>query len=99
MQFIVYAAGQNSLDAFKFNKELHMEVHTSNENLYRSPLKKLVIFFESARDKWRTKCHEKQMQIRQNKIRIRDLTVSRDKWKKKATAAQKELDRTKKKLK
>ena len=76
-----------------------MEVDASDEIPHRSPLKKLVKHFESARNKWRRRCHEKQKQIRQNKIRIRDLTESREKWKRKAISAQEELDRTKKKLK
>ena len=76
-----------------------MEVDASDKTLHRSPLKKLVKHFESARDKWRSRCHKKQKQIRQQKITIRDITESRDKWKKKAITAQEKLDRSKKKLK
>ena len=75
-----------------------MEVDASNEISHRSPLVKLVKHFESARDKWRKRCNDKQKLIRHQKIKIRDLTQSRDNWKDKAIAAQQQLERSKKKL-
>ena len=52
----------------------------SQEMEYVSPLRKLVRFFESSRDKWKAKHHEvkKQLKLAQNQIRA--VEKSRAKW-------------------
>lgn len=42
-----------------------------DDNTYKSPMKKLVTFFERSRNKWKTKCQEAKYQVKllQNKVR------------------------------
>jgi len=50
---------------------------------YKTPMKKLLKFFEDSRDKWKLRALEKQKRIEQLEIKVRDITNSRDTWKKK----------------
>jgi uncharacterized protein YlxW (UPF0749 family) len=42
-----------------------------NDKVYKSPMRKLVKFFENSRDNWKTKCQEAKYKIKllQNKVR------------------------------
>ena len=59
----------------------------SQEMEYVSPLRKLVRFFESSRDKWKAKHQEvkKQLKLAQNQIRA--VEKSRAKWRQEAESA------------
>ena len=63
---------------------------------YKSPDKKLVVFFEDSRDNWRDKAEGRQKKIRDLNTKIRDLTHSREQWKEKAKALESELSDIKK---
>ena len=64
----------------------------SQEMEYVSPLRKLVRFFESSRDKWKAKHQEvkKQFKLAQNQIRA--VEKSRAKWRQGAEIAIAEAD-------
>jgi len=47
---------------------------------YRSPQHKLVHFFHRSRDQWRDRARDYHDQLREMKVRIRDLEASRDHW-------------------
>lgn len=61
---------------------------------YKSPLKKLVKFFETSRDKWKARSHEKQKRIDFLETKIKDLENSRENWKQKAKTFEKQLKET-----
>jgi hypothetical protein len=51
-----------------------------NVKSYRSPKHKLLAFFKSSRDQWRTRAKEYHQEKRFLQTRIRDLEASRDHW-------------------
>jgi|TARA_Y100000310_G_C20636918_1_gene791680 uncharacterized protein (DUF3084 family) len=71
----------------------------TQEMEYVSPLRKLVRFFESSRDKWKAKHHEvkKQLKLAQNQIRA--VEKSRAKWRQDAENASAEADAVRTELK
>lgn len=56
------------------------------EKIYKSPLTKLVKFFEQSRDQWKSKCLEAKILIKQLKNKVRYLEISRAQWKDKAAS-------------
>ena len=63
------------------------------EKTYKSPLRKLVRFFEKSRDQWKAKCLEAKATAKGLKHRIRYLEQSRAEWKTKAKELEQELAR------
>lgn len=59
---------------------------------YRSPLKKLVRFFEKSRDAWKSKYQELRQRLKKAENQVRDVEKSRDHWKE---VARHERDRAK----
>jgi len=55
-----------------------------HDKTYTSPQRKLVIFFEKSRTKWKTRCLTAQAKLRQVKNRASWLEHSRDTWKARA---------------
>jgi cell shape-determining protein MreC len=62
---------------------------------YKSPIKKLVRFFEKSRDQWKAKCLEAKATAKGLKHRIGYLEQSKMEWKTKAKELEKELARMK----
>lgn len=58
-------------------------------NNYKSPVKKLVKFFQESRDKWKARSNEKQKRIDFLETKVKDLRNSRDNWKQKAKQLEK----------
>lgn len=61
------------------------------EKKYKSPLKKLVKFFEESRDKWKEKYFEKTKELKRVTNRIYDLENRKDEWKIRALNAEEKL--------
>jgi hypothetical protein len=61
------------------------------EKKYKSPLKKLVKFFEESRDKWKEKYVEKSKELKRVTNRIYDLEIRKEHWKKRALEAERKL--------
>jgi predicted nucleic acid-binding Zn-ribbon protein len=61
------------------------------EKTYKSPLKKLVKFFETSRDNWKKKYLEKKKELKRATNRIYDLELRKDEWKKRALEAESKL--------
>lgn len=57
---------------------------TPQGNVYTSPQRKLVKFFEKSRNKWKARCLNAQATLRQVKNRASWLEQSRDNWKARA---------------
>jgi chromosome segregation ATPase len=47
---------------------------------FRSPVRKLVVFFKSSRDKWKKKCQDAKYELKLLKRRIQNLQASCDQW-------------------
>ena len=65
------------------------------EKTYKSPLKKLVRFFEKSRDSWKDKYLEKKRELKRAKNQIYDLKQRKEDWKDRAIRAEgklKEID-------
>ena len=62
---------------------------------YKSPIRKLVRFFEKSRDQWKAKCLEAKATAKGLQHRIRYLEQSKEEWKTKAKELEKELARMK----
>ncbi|MEN8180382.1 MAG: hypothetical protein ABFS39_17420 [Pseudomonadota bacterium] len=60
---------------------------------YKSPVTKLVRFFEQSRDQWKAKCLEAKATAKGLSHRIRYLEQSKVEWKTKAKELEKELAR------
>ena len=59
---------------------------------YRSPVRKLVAFFQSSRDKWKEKCQEAKYELKLLKRRYASLLRSRDDWKQRCRDAEARCD-------
>jgi hypothetical protein len=53
---------------------------------YRSPVSKLLPFFERSRNKWKAKCKAAKRENKSLKTRLGKMKESRDRWKAKARA-------------
>ncbi len=62
------------------------------EKTYKSPLKKLVNFFEQSRDNWKEKYFEKKIELKRATNRIYDLENRKNEWKERAIKAEKQLN-------
>ncbi len=65
------------------------------EQSYKSPIRKLVRFFEKSRDQWKAKCLDAKATAKGLRHRIRYLEQSKVEWKTKAKELEKELARIK----
>lgn len=63
------------------------------ERVRTSPIRKLMRFFESSRDKWKAKYFELQKQYRVVDNKVRAVTKSRERWRQMAEQAQQEARR------
>ncbi len=61
------------------------------EKEYKSPLKKLVKFFEKSRDNWKSKYFEKKKELKRAKNQINDLKQRKEDWKDRAIKAESKL--------
>ena len=65
---------------------------------YRSPLRKLQLFFERSRNGWKEKCLKAKALVKRLSKRIQELEVSRDLWKERAKRQEEELRRIRREL-
>jgi chromosome segregation ATPase len=68
------------------------------EKTYKSPLKKLVRFFEQSRDNWKNKYFEKKKELKRATNRIYDLESRKEEWKERALKAEIQLEEMNKNL-
>lgn len=65
---------------------------------YKSPVRKLLPFFERSRDGWKRKCKEGKVTVKRLANRVRSLEKSRDRWKEQAGRQREELRRLRQEL-
>jgi len=63
----------------------------SNQSTYKSPVRKLVKFFEQSRDQWKEKHQTTKKANKYLKNRIRTLQASKAKWREEALDLRKQL--------
>ena len=61
---------------------------------YRSPIRKLLRFFERSRDQWKEKCQKAKRENNSLKVRLAAMKESRDRWKAKAQELEEEWTAT-----
>lgn len=66
---------------------------------YKSPVRKLLRFFERSRDGWKRKCKEAKVTVKRLANRVRSLEKSRGQWKEQAGRQAEELRRLRQELK
>ncbi len=65
---------------------------------YKSPVRKLLRFFERSRDGWKRKCKEAKVTVKRLANRVRSLEKSRDQWKERVARQREELGRLRQEL-
>jgi predicted nucleic acid-binding Zn-ribbon protein len=65
---------------------------------YRSPVRKLMRFFERSRDKWKERCLEAKRRIKLLHTKVADLRASRERWKEEAKQLRVEVARLRNEL-
>ena len=60
---------------------------------YRSPVKKLMRYFEQSRDKWKARCLEAKGRVKLLHTKVADLQASRERWKEEAKRLRVEVAR------
>ena len=58
---------------------------------YKSPPRKLVLFFAKSRDAWKTQCLEAKTAVKRLKNTVRFLESSKEHWKSRVKALEREL--------
>ena len=66
------------------------------EEQYKSPVRKLLAWFESSRDSWKDKYAAVKLQLRKAENQVRAVESSRETWRKRAEAAENALRELKK---
>ena len=59
--------------------------------VFKSPLPKLVRFFQSSRDKWKEKCLKAKRESKKLANQARAVEKSRERWKQQAKVAQRQV--------
>ncbi len=59
---------------------------------FRSPLRKLVAFFQSSRDKWKEKCQQVKYEFKLLKRKFKNLQKNRDLWRQRYQEAETERE-------
>jgi predicted nucleic acid-binding Zn-ribbon protein len=63
----------------------------TQQNNYKTPLKKLVQFFKESRDNWKAKYKKIKKENKRLEHKVRTLLKSRKKWKKEALELRKQI--------
>jgi hypothetical protein len=61
------------------------------DKIYKSPMKKLIKFFETSRNNWKKKYLQKKIELKRTTNRMYDLEKRKNDWKKRAIVAEKKL--------
>lgn len=59
---------------------------------FRSPLRKLVVFFQASRDKWKEKCQQVKYQLKLLKRRFENLQKNRNLWQQRSRDVETQCD-------
>jgi septal ring factor EnvC (AmiA/AmiB activator) len=69
-----------------------MEDRETMEHSYKSPVRKLVAFFEKSRDGWKAKHRELKKQLKKEQNQVRAVERSRAAWRRKAEDAARRVE-------
>jgi len=64
----------------------------TTERSYKSPVGKLMAFFQHSRDGWKAKHHELKKQLKKEQNQVRAVEKSRAAWRQKAEDSQQQLE-------
>ncbi|WP_373499079.1 hypothetical protein [Desulfococcus sp.] len=71
--------------------------NSDDDDGYKSPLRKLVKFFEKSRDNWKTKCQEAKYKVKMLQNKVRYLEKRKEELNKRVKELEKELQQDRKK--
>jgi len=69
--------------------------NAAKDKTYKSPVRKLVRFFENSRDQWKSKHHKVKASVKRLNNRVRYLEKSKGQWKKRVQELEMEVARLK----
>jgi len=75
-----------------------MAATQTEERLYKSPVRKLLPFFQNSRDRWKAKHQELKRQLKKEQNQVRAVEKSRDAWRDKAGAASRRVQELEREL-
>lgn len=64
----------------------------TTEREYKSPVRKLLRFFETSRDQWKAKQQELKTVLKKEQNQVRAVEKSRQAWRAKAEAAEQQIE-------
>lgn len=67
----------------------------SQQKIYKSPIRKLLKFFENSRDQWKVKCQKAKYMVKLLKNKIRNLEKNKNDLKRKLKELENELEQRK----
>jgi hypothetical protein len=85
------------LETFLFVKEHNMPA-IEFEKRFKSPIHKLLSFFERSRDGWKEKCKTAKATVKRLKNQTTKLFQSRQRWKELARQREQELEQVRREL-
>jgi len=65
----------------------------TTERQLKSPVRKLIPFFQNSRDQWKAKHHDLQTRLKKEQNQVRAVERSRENWRQRAEAAEQEQAR------
>ena len=65
----------------------------TTEHELKSPVRKLMVFFQKSRDQWKAKHHELKTQLKLEQNQVRAVEKSRENWRQRAVLAEREQAR------
>lgn len=65
----------------------------TTERQLKSPVRKLLSFFENSRDQWKAKHHDLKTRLKKEQNQVRAVEKSRESWRLRAEAAEREQSR------
>jgi predicted ribosome quality control (RQC) complex YloA/Tae2 family protein len=75
-----------------------MAAADTTERSHKSPLRKLVLFFQNSRDQWKAKHHELKRELKKEQNQVRAVEKSRAQWRSKAEAAEQRVEELQREL-
>jgi len=69
--------------------------NVAKDKTYKSPVRKLVHFFEKSRDQWKSKHHTAKASVKRLENRVRFLEKSKGQWKNRVQELEMEVARLK----
>ena len=68
-----------------------MDISPTVERSFKSPVRKLLSFFQKSRDRWKARSHDLKRQLKKEQNQVRAVEKSRGAWREKAKTAMQQI--------